>query len=213
MELQKQEADGSWKTFARHDEYSNFYQHNPAPRWQSKISNGIFNGVERSRAVVTPVNFFGKMGDPIVIDIPAVKPQKTELIWQTDRVDQDCKVIFRNKEVAAKDGVFFLNHSSGSWACPLLYFPKEAWNIPAGSNVRVTMEMETDLEEGTAMVLRLRFGNRTRGTSGVPLGNSGMLRYVFEVTKENGEYLAMLHIKGIGKCRFGNLKIERLVKE
>ena len=100
VELQKPDGDGSWKTFARHDEYSNFYQHEPESRWHRAISNGIFAGVERSRALVTPVNFFGKMGDPIVIDIPAVKQQKTELIWQTGRVDQDCKVIFRKKELA-----------------------------------------------------------------------------------------------------------------
>ncbi|MBO5763520.1 MAG: metallophosphoesterase [Lentisphaeria bacterium] len=158
VELQKQEADGSWKTFARHDEYSNFYQHNPAPRWQSKISNGIFSGVERCRALVTPVNFFGKPGKPITIDIPAVKQQKTELIWQTDRADQDCKVIFRKKQLSAKDGLFLLDHKVGSWACPLLYFPEEAWNVPAGAKVRVTMEFESDLTEGTAMVLRLRYG-------------------------------------------------------
>ncbi|MBO5763521.1 MAG: hypothetical protein J6R85_06575 [Lentisphaeria bacterium] len=47
----------------------------------------------------------------------------------------------------------------------------------------------------------------------MPLGNSGMLRYVFELTKEDGEYLVMLHIKGVGNCRFGKMKVERIIAE
>jgi hypothetical protein len=96
-----------------------------------------------------------------------------------------------------------------------LEIPKEAWKGPAGTRFRLVVDMHTVQESDPTWTVVLRNPHPLKNASGrlstLP-GDSGMLRYVIDITKraDNYAYYLLIREGGAGKIRFGSIRVERL---
>ena len=163
--------------------------------------SGFFDAGETVRLVVTPVDFFGKHGVPLVreLEIGETEP------WQT---------LYAGVPAPAKPGEF-RPFRGGTW----FKLPPEALDVPPGTPCRMTLDVALDMPEGVAASFKLRTNKSCiyahQGYLYTPAGKS-CRRYVVEFPRPapaEEPFNLFLQRAAHGKVRFDGFRIEAKKKD
>jgi len=167
--------------------------------------------------MVTPVNFFGRCGTPLVAKARVPESHAAsdaEVIWESRKPMEECKaypgLTGETSLSVGADGYY--RHDKNELR---LMLPKEAWNGPENARFRFTIDLRM-IQAGDSqwtLVLRnpepLMNANQRIAT---PKGDSGLQRYVIEFSKVKAKYWYYFLVReGLpGRIRFDYVKIERM---
>lgn len=215
LELFRQ-VDGAWKRFARKDMLSEFML--PVAKRKAAVSMqfdiGYFDAGKEYQVKVTPVNFFGKVGESVSGKISVAQRVADTVVYESREPMKDCKFM---SELAGgkpfklgKDGFYIHNNFNGR-----LEFPANVWDGKRGTKFRFTIEMHTIQPSNRCWTLCLRNpkplqnANLRIATEG---GDAGVQRYVitFNKPKDFFNYYFLIREGGHGKIRFDYVKIEKI---
>ncbi|MDD4025167.1 MAG: hypothetical protein PHN85_04505 [Kiritimatiellae bacterium] len=216
-----EKTEQGWRPFKTVEKYTQFYLR-PAERAREvtvKFSDGYFESGRTYRFEVAPVNFFGGAGKPVCAEADAPAAKKPQLLWKSDDPMADLKFIFgddgtdEGKPVPKKNGWYGM---TGGMA--RLVIPAAAWEVPKGTTVRFTADLETVQDEGPEAraynVQLMRFKPVLATACGrikTLGGESGVQRYVIEFRKSNDVPHSFVVREGApGKVKFHSAKIERI---
>jgi hypothetical protein len=216
IEIERKNADGTWKAYARHDIFADFWLEDFEKTGKATHSfpAGYFTEGEHIRFRITPVNAFGRAGVPIMAE--ATVPAKAEngmLVWKSDNPMKDCPCMTGLKggePLKLVDG--FYEHAKHE---ARLMLPKGVWDGPAGTKFRFTIDLHMIQPGGGQWTLVLRNPKPLQNANqriATPKGDSGLQRYVleFEKPKDEYDYYFLVREGTPGKIRFEYVQIERL---
>ena len=224
--LYANDGNGSWTLRTRKDGFGEFYvvpEENRKGFAEQYFSTGFFAPGEKLRFVVTPFDFYGNAGKPLVRDIvAAVYAKRPTVIWESANPNVDCVLEFNSWGVGRKpvargdDGFFPLAAMSD------LLLPENA-SIPMedlpNTRYRLTIDMRTVHKSLTGDWQLEPINRKTKaplyaGMYITPRGDSGLFRYVFEFQKYRREAMpisvAFTYGSSGGKVSFSSVKLERL---
>jgi len=210
-----------WHPFKTVEKYTQFYLR-PAERAREvtvKLSAGYFESGRTYRFEVAPVNFFGVAGKSVCADAAAPATKKPQLLWKSDDPMTELKFIFgddgtdEGKPVPKKNGWYGM---TGGMA--RLVIPAKAWDVPKGTTVRFTADLETVQKTGpearayNVQLMRFKPAISTAcGRIKTLGGESGVQRYVVEFRKSNDVPYSFVVREGApGKVKFNSAKIEQI---
>ena len=216
VHLERMDAGGKWVPHARRDFFGDFWQgakERPSNHHQ-EFASAYFSEGGKCRFRVAAINCWGKEGKPIevVFDAPARKTP-VNVAWSCRNPMEECKFRSGLSGGAPKPRVGDFYEMDKGFA--RLEIPKTAWEGPAGTLFRLVVDMHTVQNTIPTWTVVLRNPNPVRNASGrlsIPPGDSGMLRYVIDIKKlaDNDAYYLLIREGGIGKIRFGSIRVERL---
>ena len=187
VRIQRKDASGAWKTFARDDLMSEF--------WKAKkdregkvvhfLHSGFFAEAGAFRLSVTPMDFFYREGRPLVVDVPSGVKLKT--LWESaDPM----------KEMRYYEGGKPLEPDAEGFVAPKTVhgqfrFPKGALKDAVRNGVnQFVVDIETEQEDGDwhAWGVTLRGGGCGKLSHiQTPVGKPGVLRYVMPFKLPEGK--------------------------
>ena len=216
IEIEHKSADGSWKAYARQDIFTDFYLEDFEKNGTAKHSfpAGYFMEGETVRFKVTPVNFYGRDGKPLMVEAAVPKKAKDgTLVWKSDDPMKECPCLTGLKggeSLNLVDGFYeHVKHEAR------LVFPKGVWDGPAGTKFRFTIDLHMIQLGGGQWTLVLRNPTPLQNANqriATPKGDSGLQRYVieFEKPREEYDYYFLVREGTPGKIRFEHVAIEKL---
>ncbi|HNX05436.1 MAG TPA: hypothetical protein PKI32_08025 [Opitutales bacterium] len=210
-----------WRPFKTVETYTQFYLR-PEERAREvtvKFSSGYFEPGRAYRFEAAPVNFFGGAGKPVCAEAVAPAAKGPQLLWKSGEPMAELKFVFGDdgtdggRPVPEKDGWYAM---TGGMA--RLVIPAKAWDVPKGTPLRFTVDVETVQEEGQGAhaynVQLMRFKPALATACGrikTPGGESGVQRYVIEFRKlDDVPYSFVVREGAPGKVKFHSAKIERI---
>ena len=217
IEIARRSADGLWKVYARQDIFTDFYLEDFEKKGTATHSfpSGYFTEGEAVRFSVTPVNFYGKAGKPLIAEATVPKKAKDgTLVWKSDDPMKECPCLTGLKggePLKLSDGFYeHVKHEAR------LVFPKGVWEGPAGTKFRFTIDLHMIQPGGGQWTLVLRNPTPLQNANqriATPKGDSGLQRYVieFKKPKEEYDYYFLVREGTPGKIRFERVEIEKLV--
>ena len=208
-----------WQKWARRDLMGHFMlaeDERPA-KVSHELNIGYFDVGNEYRAVITPVNFFGKEGKALTVEFSIKDKSVDTVIFESRNPAADCKFMSElagGKPFALKkDGFFIHDNHNGR-----LEFPDGVWKGKRGTRFRFTVDMHLIQSKVKPWTLVLRNPVPLQNANHrilSPRGNSGVLRYVIEFEKQrnNFNYYFLIREGMKGKVKFDYVKIERIDKK
>ena len=161
-----------------------------------QFRSGYFDAGEKVRIAVTPVDFFGTEGVPLVHELEIGETER----WQT---------LYAGVPDPATSGAF-RSFKGNTW----FKVPSEALDVPPGTPCRMTIEASLDLPEGMVARFKLRTDKSViyahQGYLYTPQGKSSR-RYVVEFPRPEPTeepFNLFLQRAAHGKIRFDGFRIE-----
>ena len=216
VRLERMDAGGKWVSHARRDFFGDVWQREkerPA-NYAQEFASAYFSEGGKFRFRVAAANCWGKDGKSIevVFDSPTRKAP-VDIAWSCQNPMEECEFRTGLSGGASKPrtGDFYEMDKGVA----RLEIPKEAWNGPKGTPFRLVVDMHTVQNTNPTWTVVLRNPNPVSNASGrlsTPPGDSGMLRYVIDIKKvaDKHAYYLLIREGGIGKIRFGGVRVERL---
>lgn len=213
--LEREEANGEFRPFARQDSYSEFYLAETRRNGElsQRLSAGFFDAGRKYRVSVTPVGFFGKRGTPLRAEFtPPAETKPAQLVFESRDPMKELAFVeglSGDTPVPLENG-FYLHRQGNA----RLVIPKECWAGRVRTRFRFTVEMTTFQPSGAwTLVLRnpvpLKNANNRLLTLG---GKAEKQRYVIEFAKrrEDFHYDLLIREGGPGRIRFHYVKLEKI---
>lgn len=206
VEIARRSASGAWTRFTATDVFGDFYERvrDRTGALKCTFPSAMFDEGEEYRFSAVPVGFFGKESKPIagIWRAPAKAPVET--VWECGNPMDELKVTGRAKVV--RKGEWY-ECGPGEF---MLRVPENVLNRKGRH--RFVVDMHTVQENVPCGVV---FGvDRAIWASGIitPVGDSGMMRYVFDAGTDPGKTDQAFKFAGKGglRIKFSSLRIDRL---
>ncbi|MBR7104661.1 MAG: metallophosphoesterase [Lentisphaeria bacterium] len=216
MTLFRKTAEGPWEFFGNQDKESHAFTLLPDKGKTStlKLSSGYFESGKEYKVRITPFDFFNNSGQYIEKCFTAPPLKKTTLLFSSCDPMKDCPF----KKGREGSGTFKIQNGyylySGS--ASRLTFPRQAWDVPAGQRLRLTLDMRMiqkhihrpwtisirDAASRKVVVKRIY----------TPGGSSGLQRYVIEFPKRKADdhYEVYFRDGKPGRLRIEYVKTEKI---
>ena len=216
--MQRKNAEGKWEMFAVRELFGG-YDLPPEKRTVRKhrLSAGYFDAGKAYRILVEPVNFFGSSGKPLEKVFTAPEKKAYPVVWESHEPMKDCRFLAGpdwKKAHPVENGFFVVRKT---WYSRLVFPDEEKlWAGPAGSRFRFTIDMRTIVpgpDYRWAFYLKnTRQAFYAHRHITVPVGDSGMRRYVVEFDKKKPFHAYHLSVSYgySGRLQVGYVKVERL---
>ena len=214
INLEKCETDGKWTVFARYDQFSGFYLHEPPKQWSVPLDAGYFTPGEKYRVRVYPMSFWRKCGKPLEAEFTAPPRKEAQVVLDCADPMKDLPFKFtRNGKNVPQEGGFYLMKSGAD-----LTIPERVWeDAPKNARFRLIADIRFEQSDDIAWtMMTVNPQNRRNLTMriGTVPGDAGMMRYVakFNLPDAGNKVRAVLRFAGgdPAKVRFGRIRIERL---
>ena len=219
LELTRRSSSGKWIKYARQDIFSEFHLEpfERTGRGRHAFPAGYFTPGETVGFMVTPVNFFGRCGTPLVAKakVPESSGESdAELIWESRKPMEECEAYpgLKGGErlKAGTDGYY--RHESNELR---LMLPRGIWDGPENARFRFTIDLRMIQTGDSQWTLVLRNPDPLANANeriATPQGDSGLQRYVIEFAKVKPEFWYYFLVReGLpGRIRFEYVKVERL---
>ena len=208
-----------WQKWARRDVMGDFMLPENRRPENVKISYniGYFDAGKEYKAVITPLNFFGKAGKAVSAEFSIKEKKADTVVFESRNPAADCKFMSGlaggTPFELDKNGFFIHDKRDGR-----LEFPAGVWAGKRGTRFRFTVDMHLVQSRSKQWTLVLRnpvpLKNANYRIATAP-GNSGMQRYVIEFTKprDNFYYYFLIREGNKGKIKFDYVKIEKIEKK
>ena len=181
---------------------------------RQRLSGGFFEPGRCYRISVTPVDFWGREGEPLTGEFTApADARKAETVFESR--DPMRELVFAsgldgNEPLPLKAG--FYQHTGGN---ARLILPKQVWEGKKGTRFRFTVDMDVRQSPGHNWTVVLRNAKPQHNGNNrliVEGGDTPNRRYVIEFGKRSAKYFYDLLIRegAPGLIRFNYVKIEKL---
>lgn len=209
-------ADGKWRKHVRRDFFGDAWQRardRPASHGQ-EFASSYFEPGEKYRFIVSPVNCWGREGEPLRTEFTAPERKSVpQVVWESRNPMEECPLLSdpAKKTLQPREGEFCKMTSRYAW----IVFPDGVWDGEKGSRFRLIIDIHTVQKEWPTWTFVLvnvhpwKYGTARVST---PTGDSGTLRYVMDLTKREASFVYHLLVRegGNGLIRFDRIRIERL---
>ena len=194
--IEKNSGNG-WETRSSRSVEADYIQPESKRRksFTAQFVSGYFEAGEKVRVSVTPVDFFGTEGAPLVHELEVGETEA----WRTT---------YSGIPAPAKPGEF-KQFRGNTW----FTVPQEALDVPPGTRCRMTIDVTLDMPEGVVASFRLRTDKSVtyahQGYIYTPPGKSSR-RYVVEFERpapEKEPFNLFLQRASHGKIRFDGFSI------
>lgn len=176
------------------------------------LSAAHFDPGRKYAVRVTPCNCFGRGGRPLEAEFVAPEAGGGfKTVFESANPMEECPFLpglSGGERIKARDGWYEL----GPEDCCRLEFPDGIWKGRGRFRFTVDMETEQKTERTFTVVLRnpvpLKNAN---GRVATPCGDSGKMRYVIEIDKDEPDFFYYLLVRESdgGRVRFSRVRIER----
>ena len=200
--------DGAWSRFVLRELRGEFWKEpkEREGRFKDVLSGGYFDDAGDFRISVTPVNFWGGEGLPLVWEGAFPKPVANKVVWQGLPKLVTKKTGLRDVVPGEK-----VPYSGDTY----FKFPAEAWEGPGGTRFRLVADLT--LEQGNVrgfnFLLQKSPTEKVRPFSAIhtPRGNSS-LRYTVDFSKRasTDTYDLFLRQGDAGTVQIDMMRLERL---
>jgi hypothetical protein len=216
VRMDRKEPDGRWVIHSRRDFFGDAWQRakDRPEKYDLEFAGAYFVAGGRYRFRIAPVNCWGKEGKSATVEFTA--PERTaapNIVWECSDAMKECKFLsgLAGKESKPRKGDFYEMDNRDA----RLVLPDGVWKGPKGARFRFVADIHTVQEGNPTWTIVLRNPKPLKNAHGrisTPDGDSGRLRYVVDFKKisEAFSYYLLVREGGVGKIRFGHVRIERL---
>ncbi len=217
IDMARKDAKGNWEKFARQDAYGQFHldEDKRTGTQTVTLSDGYFDAGKEYQLIVTPENFFGGDGKPLIHNFTAPAKAPSKVVYETANPMSDCQFmngLTGGEKFKIQDGWYIKDAAFNS----RLEFPAGAWNAPDKAKLRFTIDMRIQMApsqvEGWNVVLRNPKPRRTvNDRITTPCGKGELMRMIIDFNhRQNDHYYLLIRGVADGKIRFEHVKIEIL---
>ncbi|NLG12811.1 MAG: hypothetical protein GX561_01235 [Lentisphaerae bacterium] len=215
FKVAKRDQQGNWIDFALKEEFGDFHIPPSQPRESTTMafSSGHFAPETEYRFSVTAQDFYGNESSTLYETWKAPELASGKMTFENKNPMQELKFLSGladGNPLPIEDGFYF--HKGGN---ARLEIPDEAWDVPAGTKFRFTIDLQFKQNTNATWTMVLR--NPTPLTNAnarihTPPGDLGIQRHVIEFTKRDKDfkYYFLLREGDPGYVKFNYVKVEIL---